>query len=1311
MALAKPTQITVPFSSNGVKNTIPETATGSNLASMQEGFPVITMTDVDQGGMPPQGQDMNGILFDVTTAIRYQQAGGLFPFDATFAQTVDGYPLGALLTAADGSCLYQNTVSGNVSDPENGGQGWSQILSSASIAGKQDKLTPVQMDAVNSGITSARVAIYDSYANGKQDALTFDNTPTNGSSNPVTSDGIYTALGTKQDTITFDATPQSGSTNPVQSGGVYDALSEKVDIDNAGDAEVIATGSTESRTLADRFADCVNVKDFGAVGNNSTDDTAAIQAAIDTGKDVYFPCINNEQYKVTSTLETHREGQSFFSDPQANTGILFYTTGTSTPLFNVKHQLVRFTNLHIRSNSNGTGVGIYASAPDVVPGKPFVNNTDLTVHECDISNFYVGIDTNGRGPKVYGTVFGEVHDPIKINWTDESTAEATASDTDKILYGNDYGFRGTVINDNVFHVCHGVCINFVSGNPNGAIISGNRFDIGVGRFLVCAGKLQGATITNNALMYSGTTFIESPQIERCSIVGNTFRGTTVQSSGAADRYPTRFILSNTSSKHNTISGNTFECSQLDSIYLQNSYYDTITGNTFLNCAGDSTSSSFQGAIFLRTTAEGTVIDGNTCVLPNEYALFVHVNTSTTLKNVKITDNSVSDESRLLYTPNFSDLGGNEIGNNGLLVTATGSSTPRTLADWMKFVQEPKTGRKKIVFTADFKCPDYDELMSKTYQQGATNNYIWPQAINRFKKGNTEYLFVLLSPEFSVAGTGAITKIVIVYNLNTGAYLGYWLVPDVPTTEGIVVKTESDGDYIYLNKTGNTLQKFKFTLGTYKTTLTGIDVVDPDGNPVPVVWFLSYLNGTWCAESQSNRIGGFSSRTLFFYDDNFKRLGQFDVQKYEQDVWNAYEGLTAEQQKIQWSIPRTQAISIGTDGIYFYKGGGTNAADTTSPITDCGVDHYNFQGDLVRSSVCRHTPFANKLFPLLGVTSAINHTECEGGYCTDDGRCFWFAVAGGRTGKIVLMEEFSDSADAVDFSDCLANRQSNIPFQSNRPSFPHGSSSKIENPWTGELITSVDEFIKMCAVWGLDDVYVSNYSGGLGTKIANVSISSSENYSLHIRRYNYNRYFVEVFFNTLSLPSIYVVGLDNNFNVVTCYIQRNDLYALTLSSASFSPSTDGGASLGTASLKWSEVFSNTATINTSDERLKDNISDIDDAVLDAWELVSLKVFQFKDAIERKGDDARIHTGVIAQQVQRAFESKGLDAFRYGLLCYDAWEAKDAVLDEDGNEIEPAQEAGDRYSIRYEEALILEAAYQRRRADRIESRLLALEERMG
>ena len=62
---------------------------------------------------------------------------------------------------------------------------------------------------------------------GKQDKLTIDSTPTQGSTNPVTSGGIYTVLQNKQDKLTFDTTPTSGSTKPVTSGGIYTALSRK----------------------------------------------------------------------------------------------------------------------------------------------------------------------------------------------------------------------------------------------------------------------------------------------------------------------------------------------------------------------------------------------------------------------------------------------------------------------------------------------------------------------------------------------------------------------------------------------------------------------------------------------------------------------------------------------------------------------------------------------------------------------------------------------------------------------------------------------------------------------------------------------------------------------------------------------------------------------------------------------------------------------------------------------------------------------------------------------------------------------------
>ena len=192
--------------------------------------------------------------------------------------------------------------------------------------------------------------------------------------------------------------------------------------------------------------------------------------------------------------------------------------------------------------------------------------------------------------------------------------------------------------------------------------------------------------------------------------------------------------------------------------------------------------------------------------------------------------------------------------------------------------------------------------------------------------------------------------------------------------------------------------------------------------------------------------------------------------------------------------------------------------------------------------------------------------------------------------------------------------------------------------------------------------------------------------------------------------------------------------LTLIGSSFRPNTDGSLALGGPYNKFSEVYAQTGNINTSDERKKQNISNIPDRVLDAWGEVGFYEFRFNDSIERKGEKARFHTGLIAQRIKDTFEKYSIDPFKYGLLCYDSWAEKPDVYteydekipaeyDEDNNIIvdmrivhhkklvEKGISAGELYSVRYEEALCLEAAYQRRRADRIEARLAALETKLG
>ena len=126
-----------------------------------------------------------------------------------------------------------------------------------------------------------------------------------------------------------------------------------------------------------------------------------------------------------------------------------------------------------------------------------------------------------------------------------------------------------------------------------------------------------------------------------------------------------------------------------------------------------------------------------------------------------------------------------------------------------------------------------------------------------------------------------------------------------------------------------------------------------------------------------------------------------------------------------------------------------------------------------------------------------------------------------------------------------------------------------------------------------------------------------------------------------------------------------IYSMT--ETDFSPSAP--ANLGTADSKWDNIYANADVITTSDRNAKTDISDIDEKILRAWSKVSYKIFKFK------GGD-RKHIGVIAQDIDEAFQSEGLNARDFGLFCEDT--------DENGNTT---------LGVRYSECLALECAFLR------------------
>ena len=173
--------------------------------------------------------------------------------------------------------------------------------------------------------------------------------------------------------------------------------------------------------------------------------------------------------------------------------------------------------------------------------------------------------------------------------------------------------------------------------------------------------------------------------------------------------------------------------------------------------------------------------------------------------------------------------------------------------------------------------------------------------------------------------------------------------------------------------------------------------------------------------------------------------------------------------------------------------------------------------------------------------------------------------------------------------------------------------------------------------------------------------------------------------------------------------------LIMGSSAIAPATSTGAArdnaidLGTSSRRFDDIYATNGTIQTSDRNEKQDIAELSDAEQRVAVAAKglLRKFRWKDSVAEKGDDARIHFGIIAQDLQAAFAAEGLDAGNYAMFISTTWweqdvevpavEAAEAVYetqtDDEGNEtqvlIDEAVEAVDAYTETHNYSTIEEA----------------------
>jgi len=96
--------------------------------------------------------------------------------------------------------------------------------------------------------------------------------------------------------------------------------------------------------------------------------------------------------------------------------------------------------------------------------------------------------------------------------------------------------------------------------------------------------------------------------------------------------------------------------------------------------------------------------------------------------------------------------------------------------------------------------------------------------------------------------------------------------------------------------------------------------------------------------------------------------------------------------------------------------------------------------------------------------------------------------------------------------------------------------------------------------------------------------------------------------------------------------------------------DNAIDLGRSTSRFKDIYRAGSTISTSDRNAKQDERPLTEAEATVAQACKglLKAFRFIDDVETDGDGARIHFGIIAQDLQAAFEAEGLDANRYAMF---------------------------------------------------------------
>ena len=268
------------------------------------------------------------------------------------------------------------------------------------------------------------------------------------------------------------------------------------------------------RTLHDKNNDLVSVKDFGAVGDGVTDDTAAFQAAIDSKKSLYIP---DGIYLISSTLTVTAAdslciaGNNFGHVNDQTAGSVIKFTGSASPA-------IRVQGGAIGAKISGLFLDIQDSSSD---GFDLGGAWYLKLQDCVVRNARYGVYLHYDTPDYFSGVveltscyFAKCANGVKTSKVDINVVKVdncTFFDgVNGVLIGDSgaaSSVRNFIVRDSLFEANTGYDVGVVAGGAQQLLVDGNYFEENT------ASSLARVYVADDS---------HSPRSSSVSITNNTF---------------------------------------------------------------------------------------------------------------------------------------------------------------------------------------------------------------------------------------------------------------------------------------------------------------------------------------------------------------------------------------------------------------------------------------------------------------------------------------------------------------------------------------------------------------------------------------------------------------------------------------------------------------------------------------------------------------------------------------------------------------------------------------------------------------------